>query len=534
MFDLLIQNATVYDGSGAPAYLTDVAVKDGKIAAIGRELGSAKETLDAEGLALAPGFIDSHSHGDMSLFHDANRDHVLKMGVTTEVGGNCGHSLFPIAEDIPKELYQTVFGVHNVRGEKFATLRDLQAAMRELPLGPNQSIVTGHCNLRCDAMGLRNREPTAEEMARMQQLLEQAMEDGAQGVSSGLGYIPSVYCNTKELIEVSKAAARHGGIYTTHSRYESASIFESIRESIAIAKEAGIHSHISHLKCTGKDFWGYCEKVLELIDEANRQGNTVTFDAYPYTACFTSATTAAIPARYFTDGMGAFLKRIEDPAFVAELRREIYEIDDPGWDNAVLHVGLENFIVTGAPNTPELIGKSYTQIAAERGMDPFDTMLAVLKENNGLVGEIRHTMCEENLRMIFRHPLCAVSSDGVFIKGVTPMAHPRALGTFPRYLGRYIREQKILSREEGIRRMTGLPAMRFGLQGKGFIRPGMDADLVLFDFETIADGGTFENPFLPNRGIHRVYMSGKLILQDNEPTGTYVGTYVKRKNPYRV
>ena len=534
MFDLIIKNAQVYDGTGAPSYVADVAVQDGKIAQIGKISGAAAQTVDAQGLALAPGFIDSHSHGDSSVFFEPCRDHVLKMGVTTEVSGNCGHSRFPIQQDISPEELKTMLGATGAGDQHFSSLAEMRKAMESLSMGPNQSMITGHCGLRHQAMGFRNRDASPEEIKVMQDLLEQAMQDGAQGISSGLGYIPSVYSNTHELIEVAKAAAKYGGMYTTHSRYESASLFKSIQESIDIAREAGIHSHISHLKCTGKDFWGYCEKVLELIDEANRQGNTVTFDAYPYTACFTSATTAAIPARYFTDGMGAFLKRIEDPAFVAELRKEIYEIDDPGWDNAVLHVGLENFIVTGAPNTPELIGKSYTQIAAERGMDPFDTMLAVLKENNGLVGEIRHTMCEENLRMIFRHPLCAVSSDGVFIKGVTPMAHPRALGTFPRYLGRYIREQKILSREEGIRRMTGLPAMRFGLQGKGFIRPGMDADLVLFDFETIADGGTFENPFLPNRGIHRVYMNGTLVLQDNEPTGTYVGTYVKRQNPHRV
>ena len=534
MFDLLIKNATVYDGSGAPAYMADVAVKEGKIAAIGKELGAAKETLDAEGLALAPGFIDSHSHGDMSLFRDAHRDHVLKMGVTTEVGGHCGHTLSPIAADISAEDYKTVFGVHNPGGAKFSTLREQQEAMKALQLGPNQSILTGHCNLRFAAMGLSNRPASAQELAAMQQLLEGTMQDGAQGFSSGLGYIPSVYCDTQELIEIAKTAAKYGGIYTTHSRYESASIFESIRESIDIAREAGIHSHISHLKCTGKDFWGYCEKVLEKIDEANRQGCTVTFDAYPYTACFTSATTAAIPARYFSRGMSEFLKMIENPAIVAELRKEIYEIDDPSWDNAVLHVGLENFVITSAAKTPELIGKSYTEIAEARGMDPFDAMLAILKENDGLVGEIRHTMCEENLQMILRHPLCTLATDGVYIKGVTPMAHPRALGSFPRYLGRYIREKQILSREEGIRRITGLPAMRFGLAGKGFIRPGMDADLVLFDYDTILDGPTFDDPFLPNIGIHRVYMNGRLVLRDNEPTGTYVGTYIKRQNPRRV
>jgi len=534
MFDLIFKNAQVYDGTGAPSYLADVAVQDGKIVQIGRDLGAAAQVIDAQGLALAPGFIDSHSHGDSSVFFEPNRDHVLKMGVTTEVTGNCGHSRFPLQDGIPEEEIRTMLGATGAGGDHFRSLAEMRKAMENLPMGPNQSMLTGHCVLRHAAMGFQNRDASPEEIRVMQDLVEGVMRDGAQGFSSGLGYIPSVYCNTHELIEVAKAAAKYGGMYTTHSRYESASLFKSIQESIDIAREAGIHAHISHLKCTGKDFWGYCEKAIEMIDEANRQGHRVTFDAYPYIACATSATTAVIPARYFTEGMSGFLKQLENPAIVEEIRREIYEIDDPSWDNGALHVGLENFLITGAPKTPEVIGKTYTQIAAERGMDPFDAMLAVIKENDGAVTEVRYTMCEENLEMIYRHPLCTVGADGLFVKGKDKMAHPRALGTFPRYLGRYIRERGILSREEGIRRMTGLPAMRFGIPNKGFIRPGYDADLVLFDYDNIIDGGTFEDPFAPNKGIHQVYMNGKLVLQDNEPTGTYIGKYIPRTNAQKV
>ena len=534
MFDLIIKNAQVYDGTGAPSYVADVAVQDGKIAQIGKISGAAAQTVDAQGLALAPGFIDSHSHGDSSVFFEPCRDHVLKMGVTTEVSGNCGHSRFPIQQDISPEELKTMLGATGAGDQHFSSLAEMRKAMESLSMGPNQSMITGHCGLRHQAMGFRNRDASPEEIKVMQDLLEQAMQDGAQGISSGLGYIPSVYSNTHELIEVAKAAAKYGGMYTTHSRYESASLFKSIQESIDIAREAGIHSHISHLKCTGKDFWGYCEKAIAMIDEANAQGHRVTFDAYPYIACATSATTAAIPARYFEKGMSHFLKQIEDPKVLAELRHEIYVVDDPSWDNAVLHVGLENFLITGAPKTPEVIGKTYVQVAEERGIDPFDAMLAVLKENDGAVTEVRYTMCEENLEMIYRHPLCTVGADGLYVKGRDKMAHPRALGTFPRYLGRYIRERGILSREEGIRRMTGLPAMRFGIPNKGFIRPGYDADLVLFDYDNIIDGGTFENPFLPNTGIHQVYMNGRLVLQDNEPTGTYIGRYIQRTNAQKV
>ena len=528
MFDLIIKNATVYDGSGAPAYVSDVAVKDGKIAAIGKELGSAAKTVDAEGLALAPGFIDSHSHANASIFHDPERLHVLRQGVTTEVSGQCGTSIAPLpAREKPDEC-KAVVGMAGQGICGFDTVKEELDAVQQLPLALNHTYYTGHTAIRYNAMGLENRHANEEDIAKMQALLEEAMQAGSLGFSTGLSYVPGIYSETKELAEIAKIASKYGGYYVSHSRSESAGLFKAVQECIDIAREADIPVQISHLKVVGKTFWPRCDEMLGMIDKANREGLKVTMDAYPYVAVSTT-TTSAIPARFLDQGRYAFAKMLENPAIVEEIRKEIFEIDDPSWDNSALHVGLENFLIVGADNTPDAIGMTYAEYGAAHGMTPFEAMMKLLHDNNGLVRDVRFAMSEENLEKILAHPLCSVGSDGVYIKD-QELAHPRAFGSFPRFLGRYVRERKIMSREEGIYRMTGMPAVRFGLTGKGFIRPGMDADLVLFDYDTVIDQADFKDCFKPNIGIHQVYVGGELALENNEATGVRNGRYLKRWN----
>jgi len=353
------------------------------------------------------------------------------------------------------------------------------------------------------------------------------MEAGALGFSTGLSYVPGIYGDTHELIEISKAAAKHGGTYISHSRSESAGLFKAIQECIDIARHANIPVQVSHLKIVGKTFWPRCGEMLAMFDAAQREGLQVTMDAYPYVAVSTS-TTSAIPARFLDKGKEAFGEMLKNPAVVEEIRREIFEIDDPSWDNSAYHVGLDKFLIAGADYTPEHEGKTYAQVGEELGISPFDAMVKLLIANKGQIRDIRFAMCEENLEAILRHPLCTVGSDGTFVHGYHKLSHPRAFGSFPRFLGRYVRGRKIMSREEGIRRMTGMPADRFGLTGKGYILPGMDADLVLFDYDTIIDQADFRDCFQPNIGIHRVYMNGRLVLQDNEPTGIREGKYLMR------
>jgi len=521
MFDLVIKNATIYDGSGNTPFLGDVAVLDGKIAAVGKDLGTAKETVDAQGLALSPGFIDAHSHADGTIFAHPERHHALKMGVTTEVCGTCSISYAPVDTEDPAVLYD-LCGTSAFQHRFFRTFRQELDAINALPLGPNLAIFTGHTPLRYSAMGTENRAPTPEELQKMQKELAQAMEDGAFGYTTGLSYVPGIYSKKDELVALAKAIAPYGGIYSSHSRSESAGLFKSVQECIDIAEEAGVTAVISHFKCTGKTFWSRCKPALQMIDDANSRGLQVYLDAYPYIACSTT-TTSAIPSRFLDQGPEAFARSLNDPNIVEQIRKEIFEIDDPSWDNSALHVGLENFLVVGAEKTPEFVGKTYAQIGQELNISPFDAMVHVLRLNHGLVRDLRYSMCEENVETILSHPRCVVGSDGLFAKGRDTICHPRAFGTFPRYLGRYIRERKILSPQEGIRRITGQTADLYRLQGKGYIRAGYDADLVLFDFDRIIDHADFQDPFKPNEGIHRVYMAGQLVLQDNEPTGVYVG-----------
>lgn len=522
MCDLLIKNAYIYDGSGAPAYHGCVAVKDGKILYAGPEYtGSAEKTVDANGLCLSPGFIDTHSHADYSVYAEPHRLHVLRMGVTTEIAGQCGVTVYPIAEDTPESIKATM---RKHTSPQYASLTEQRKAMENMQLGPNQRFFVGHGPIRTVTMGIGNDEATEQDIAKMQDLIRQSIDQGALGYSTGLSYTPGIYSNTYELTELAKAAAEKGGMYTTHSRSESAGLFKSVEECIHIAREARIPVNISHFKVVGKVWWERCAQALAMIDEAIAEGLDVTLDAYPYIAvCTTPLST--VPPQFLTEGGEAFAKKLHDPKVVEAVHHYIFEVDDPSWDNSMFYVGLENFLIARAHATPWAVGKTYVQVAQELGMKPFEAWVHLMKLNNAQMYESRFAMCEENVEMILKHPKCMVGSDGVYQPG-DQATHPRAFGSFPRYLGHYIRDRKILSREEGIHRITGMPAKVYKLSGKGLIREGYDADLVLFDYDTITDHADFTDCFKLNEGIHQVYMAGQLVLQDNEATGTWMGKYI--------
>ena len=522
MNDLLIKNALIYDGSGESSYVANVAVKSGKISYVGNEEVEAASMYDAKGLSLSAGFIDSHSHSDLCILDDPHRLHVLRMGVTTEIAGQCGHSRSPISASMDQEVKKTV---SSALGETSETMTDVLNKLSKLELGTNQRYFTGHGILRGGVMGTAPRSATEEEIKKMQDSLASEIKQGSLGVSTGLSYVPGIYCDSEELCMLGKTAGENGGMYVTHSRSESMGLFDSVNECIEVARRGNVAVNISHFKCVGKVFWERCEKALEMIDRARDEGLDVTLDAYPYIAASTT-TLSAIPARFQANGIDEFVKSLDDPDVVEDIRREIFEVNDPSWDNSIYYVGLDNFLVVRAEETPWAIGKTYAQIGEELGLSAFDGMIYMLKKNKGTVYECRFSMCEENVETILKHPTCTVGSDGIYQPGDTS-AHPRAFGTFPRYLGYYVRERNILSREEAIRRITSMPAERYSLKGKGRIAEGYDADMVLFDFETIRDGGDFIDPFKPNVGIHRVYMMGELVLEDNEPTGIYKGEYLR-------
>ncbi len=522
MFDLIINNARIYDGTGGESYMGAIAVKDGKIALVSRkDLTGAREVIDAKGLALSPGFIDAHSHADYAVDTDPHRLHVLRMGVTTEIAGQCGTTVSPYLPTMPEDAYKQFT---TKMGRVYRNFSEELSALKAMELGPNQHYFCGHSPVRGNILGLENRLATEEEIKTMQQLVETDVSQGAAGFSTGLSYIPGIYCDTHELVELSKAAAKAGGMYTTHSRSESMGLFDSVQECITIAREANIPVNISHFKCVGKPFWERCEEALSMIDKANEEGLDISLDCYPYIAASTT-TQSAIPPRFLTGGGEGLAKMLEDPAVVEDMYKEIYEVNDPSWDNSMYYVGLENFLIVRAPETPEFIGLTYTQIAEKLGVEPFQAVVYMLKKNHGHVYECRFSMCEENVETILKHPKCMVGSDGIYMKG-DKSCHPRAMGTFPRYLGYYIRQRGILSREEGIHRITGMTATRYKLAGKGFIAEGMDADLVLFNYDTIIDHADFMDPFQPNEGIEAVFMAGQKVLENNEPTGKWLGKYI--------
>ena len=521
MYQRLIKNALIYDGSGTPPFMGDVAIDGSKIAAVGQNLGNAETIVDAHGLSLSPGFIDVHSHADYAFADDPHRLHVLRQGVTTELAGNCGKTLSPALDSMDPVAQEFM----NPDAKLYSSLSEELQEYETWELGVNQRYFSGHGPLRASIMGLRSDTATEEEIAQMQAILAHEMKQGSAGYSTGLSYVPGIYANTHELTELAKAIAPYRGLYTTHSRSESAGLFDSVAECIHIAREAGVGVNISHFKCVGQPFWNRCEKALSMIDEAIAEGLDISLDAYPYTAASTTTLTA-IPPKYLDKGAVAFAKSLEDPKIVEAIRKEIYEINDPSWDNSMYYVGLENFLIVRADETPWVIGKTYAQAAKEMGLEPFYGCMELLRRNKGNVRECRFSMCEENVETILKHPRCMVGSDGT-IRKFDVINHPRGTGTFPRYLGRYIREREILSREEGIHRITGMPATRYRLKNKGFIKPGYDADLTLFDFDKIIDHADYVNPFLHNEGIHQVYVGGVLTMENDEPTGNWNGSYIR-------
>ena len=527
-FDLIIDNVRIYDGTGEPSYIGSVAVKNGKIAAVKQNhfTETASERIDADGLSLSPGFIDSHAHADEEIFTDPGRDHVLKMGVTTEIAGQCGHTESPYPADVDERLYAMASG--NYGGHPFESFSELAKAVSELPLGVNEAWFTGHGALRTSVIGFENKTADEKEISLMKELLIKEMQGGALGFSTGLAYVPGIYSDSHELCELAKVLKAYGGIYSSHTRSESAGLFAAVKEVIDIAEKAGVTGNISHFKACYPDFWDRMDEALKMVDDARKKGIDITMDAYPYTAVSTT-TLSAMPSQFLTGGAEAFSESLSDPGIREAVRKEIYEIDSPTWDNALKHAGPERFLVVGASETQEFEGLTYAQIAERLNTDPFDAVVWMLQKNHGHVKDVRFIMSEENVEKVLKHPVCTVGSDGIWVKGRDRICHPRAFGTFPRYLGHYIREREILSREEGIRRITGLPSLRYRLRGKGFIKPGYDADMVLFDYDSIKDGGDFKNPFRKNEGIEKVLMGGETVVCENELTEKRKGEFLLRQ-----
>ena len=520
MYDLIIQNVRIADGTGNPAYHARVAVSGGRIAAIGRTLTGAKEVLDGGGLTLAPGFIDAHSHHDLLLERERTCRHALEQGVTTIIGGMCGESPMPLSREHMEDGLR-VCGEENASAESREARLDTGRYLDWIagPMGANMAFLVGHGNLRAAVMGYENRRPTAAEQKRMEELLRQSIRAGAYGVSFGLIYPPGSYADREELTGLCRAAAEEGGLFTVHLRSENRALVEAVDEMLTVARDSGCKGIISHHKATGGPLcWNKTAATLSMMDRAAAEGLDIFCDQYPYTASATGLSTN-IPGEMHALGVDALVEMLQSPAGMEALRPRILESKTPE----------EQFVYTmigHSPSHPEYAGKMLNDLARELGVDPYDLQCDLLAEDRLSTGAIFHTMCEEDVERVMRWPRCMVGTDGAFDPGQKG-AHPRTFATFPRVLGRYVREKGVLTLEDAVRKMTYLPAMVYDLPTKGLIREGMDADLVLFDPETIADRADYAHPDAPCVGLRWVMVAGQMAVWNGKATGVLAGKQLR-------
>ncbi len=525
MLDLKIEGATVVDGTGAAGARADVGIRDDAIAAVGdlsRE--TAGSTLRAAGRVVAPGFIDMHSHSDWRLWENRRAESKIRQGVTTEVVGNCGFSPAPVSTEFLDDLRG--FALYVPKGMDFAwrSVGDYLRAFDREGTALNVAQLVGHGTLRVAAMGFARRAPDEKELGQMRRLLGDAMEDGAWGLSTGLIYAPGSYATTEEIVELARVAGRRRGFYASHIRGEGATLLEAVREAIRIGREGELAVQVSHVKAAGRPNWGKVADALALIDAARAEGLDVMGDVYPYTASSTTVRTL-LPDWALEGGIEPMLKRLADPAARERIRREL---EAPVTGQSLLdRVGWENVMISFCARRKDAEGKRLSEIGAARGMSPLDAALELIADEAGKAYMILFQLDEKDLRRVLAHPAVMIGSDGSSLAPYGALAagkpHPRSYGTFPRVLGEYAREQRVLGLAEAIHKMTGLPARRLGLRDRGVVRAGAKADLVVFDPKRVADQATYEEPHRYPVGIEHVLVNGRLVIKDGEHTGSLPG-----------
>jgi len=533
MFDLIIKNGHVIDGTGTPRFKADVGVKGEKIANIGKlDKEKALKVIDASRFVISPGFIDMHSHSDSVLLMNGKAESKIRQGITTEVIGNCGSSAAPLNELMKEKMRKTVPLLKEAKLKlDWSTMREYLNRLEKQGTSVNVVPLVGHANLRVCTMGFDNRAPSKNELKTMKKMLAQAMEEGAFGMSTGLIYPPGCYAKTDELIELSKVVARYGGIYTSHIRGEGETLFTSVKEAIEIAEKAKVPVEISHHKAGGKANWGKVKETLKMMDEARAKGIGVTCDVYPYIAA-SFGLSAMLPPWVHEGGHKELLKKLRDPKIRNRLRREMEE-GLQGWSSPLRAAGWEATFIARSRNHPEFEGKSIAEIVQARKVDPFEFVFNLLIQEKTAVSVVRFAMCEEDVRTVMQHPLSMVGTDGSAVApyGVLGKGkpHPRSYGTFPRVLGKYVREEKILTLENAIHKMTSLPAQKLGLRDRGLIGEGMYADLTIFDPEAVLDKATYIEPHQYPDGIQYVIVNGKIVVNRNEHTGILAGKALRKR-----
>ncbi len=539
VLDLLLTNGWIVDGSGNPGYAGYVGVKADRVAVVGRQpagrpgraaragLPEARQVLDAAGMVVAPGFIDIHTHSDVSPFVNPLMESAVRQGVTTVVSGNCGSSPAPYTPEKSDDSMNWLRSLAPDAPWDWRGYGEFLDRLEEWGLATNFAGLAGHGTLRVAAMGGANRPPNRNEFRQMARLLEEALDHGAFGVSTGLIYVPGCYADTGELVGLARVAGRHGRLYASHVRGEGPTLFEAVQEAIAVGRESGAPVQVSHLKLEGRSMWGRAEELLDLLGQVRRGGIDVAADQYPYPA-WSTGLAALVPPWAMEEGPEGLARLLEDPSTRDRIIRAL-EQGEPGWSSSVPGVGWENVVISDCENrTYE--GRNLTDVARERNQSPADACLALVLEypRTGVIG---HAMAEADVLRILREPDVMVGSDSLALAPYGPMGHgkphPRSYGTFPRVLGRYVREQGVLSLEAAVRKMTSLPADRLGLKDRGRLAEGAFADLVVFDLAAIQDRATFEAPHQYPTGIAAVFVNGTLVLEGDRHTGALAGRVLR-------
>src|SRR5437667_406805 len=527
-FDVLIANGRIVDGTGAPWFRGDVGIVGDRIAAVGSIAGAtAATTVDATNLVVAPGFIDLLGQSEFNVLVDNRAASKILQGVTTEVTGE-GSSIAPVNDRMIQEARRMseYFGV----GQNWRTLADYFRRL-ETQSRPAINIATfvGAGGIRNYVIGKDDRPATAAELEQMKRLVATAMEQGALGLSTSLQYVPDRFASTDEIVELAKVAAKYGGVYFTHQRSESGRIFESVDEVIAISKQAGIPAEIWHLKTAYKSNWGKMPEVLRRLEQARAGGVDVTANQYPYPRA-SNGLDACLPLWVREGGLEKMLARLRDPVQRERIKREMEDPDVTGWENQWYGSGGGDGVMLSSVLNPELRkyeGQTLTQIGEAMGKDPRDAVMDLVIADRGESSVIISIMSEEDVRTALQHRLVGIGTDSGAQaedgKLSESKSHPRAWGSFPRILGKYVRDEHLLTLEEAIRKMTSKAAARVHLIDRGILRPGMMADITVFDPATIRDLSTFENPNRYSTGVTHVFVNGRRIVADGAITSERPG-----------
>ena len=526
-FDLVVRNGTILDGTGGPTWQGDLGIVGDTIAAIGSiDPARGSRVLDASGLHVSPGFIDIHSHSDGSIFAYPTADSRSRQGITTEVTGQCGFSAAPL-EGVDADIRRRELEEETGAPVEWTSVASYFDTLEQIGVSVNQAFLLGHGSLRRNVAGLENRLLTDSEMASVVRSIEEGMDEGAFGLSTGLEYTPGTYTPTEEIVTLARVIARRGGFYASHIRNEESGLLSAIHEAIQIGREAGLPVEISHLKAAGRPNWSKQRSALDLIESARRDGVDVMADAYPYTAYSTSLT-IFVPPWALEGGWDRLAGRLNDAADRQRIRSAISAsvAGDPGEFSLIV------LSSTKTEQNRHFVGKSVAEVGEAWGMEPVDAALRLLMEEEGTVDMIGHGMSPENVEMVLSHPLVMMGSDGRSIaptgKAAETRPHPRLYGACPRVLAHYCRERGIFDLPTAVRKMTGMPADRAGITDRGRIARGKKADLVVFSADTVKDEATFDDPHQYASGINYVLVNGEIVVENGRHTGARPGRVLRK------